>query len=190
MAEQIEKSISGGEKRMKRAVESLEREFAGVRTGRATPALLDTIKVDYYGTNLPINQLATISIPEARLMVIAPWDQGSLQAIERAIMTSDLGLTPHSDGKVIRLQIPTLTEERRKDLAKVVSKMAEEGKVGIRKVRREINDELDKLEKRENSGVSEDDVEAAKKRVQHLTEQYIEQVDHALERKVQEIMEE
>jgi ribosome recycling factor len=188
MAEQIEKSVGGGEKRMKRAVEGLERELSGVRTGRATPALLDTIKVEYYDTTLPINQLATVSIPEPRLMVIAPWDQQSIQAIERAIMTSDLGLTPHSDGKVIRLQIPALTEERRKDLAKMVSKMAEEGKVGIRKIRREVNDELDKLEK--HAGISEDEVEAAKKRVQHLTEHYIQQVDHVLERKVQEIMEE
>ncbi len=173
---------------MKGAVEHLEREFSGVRTGRATPALLDTIKVDYYGTSLPINQLATLSIPEPRLIVIAPWDQGSIQAIERAIMTSDLGLTPHSDGKVIRLSIPALTEERRKDLAKLVSKMAEEGKVGIRKVRRDVNEELEKLEK--NSGISEDELETAKKRVQHLTEQYIQQVDHVLGRKVQEIMEE
>jgi ribosome recycling factor len=188
MAEQVDKSITGGEKRMKGAVEHLEREFSGVRTGRATPALLDTIKVEYYNTQMPINQLATLSIPEPRLIVIAPWDQGSIQAIERAIMTSDLGLTPHSDGKVVRLSIPALTEERRKDLAKMVSKMAEEGKVKIRGIRRDINDELEKLEK--SSAISEDELETAKKRVQHLTEQYITHVDHALERKVQEIMEE
>ncbi len=188
MPETVEEIIAEAERKMDRTVEAVERELAGVRTGRATPALLDSVKVEYYGSQLPINQLATISIPEPRLMVIAPWDPSALAAIERAIMASDLGLTPQNDGKVIRLQIPPLTEERRKELAKVVSRMAEDGRVAIRNVRREANQQLDKLEK--SGGVSEDEVESAKERVQKLTDEHIERIDQLLERKVEEIMEE
>ncbi|MCX7600239.1 MAG: ribosome recycling factor [Armatimonadetes bacterium] len=184
----IEKIVQDAERHMKSSVTALERELATVRTGRASPALLDPVKVDYYGTTLPINQLATISVPEPRLLVIAPWDPSSLPAIERAIMGSDLGLNPQSDGKVIRLQIPPLTEERRRELAKLVTRMAEDGKVAIRNIRRDANEHLDKLEKA--GGVSEDEIEAAKKRVQQLTDKYVERVEEVLARKVQEIMEE
>lgn len=184
----IEKIVQDAERHMKSSVAVLERELATVRTGRASPALLDPVKVDYYGTTLPVNQLATISVPEPRLLVIAPWDTSSLPAIERAIMVSDLGLNPQSDGKVIRLQIPPLTEERRRELAKLVTRMAEDGKVAIRNIRRDANEHLDKLEKA--GGVSEDEIEAAKRRVQQLTDKYIEHVEEVLARKVQEIMEE
>lgn len=184
----IEKIVQDAERHMKSSVAALERELATVRTGRASPALLDPVKVDYYGTTLPVNQLATISVPEPRLLVIAPWDPSSLPAIERAIMVSDLGLNPQSDGKVIRLQIPPLTEERRRELAKLVTRMAEDGKVAIRNIRRDANEHLDKLEKA--GGVSEDEIEAAKRRVQQLTDKYIEHVEEVLARKVQEIMEE
>lgn len=187
MADTVEEILAEAERKMERSVEAVERELAGVRTGRATPALLEPIKVDYYGSQLPINQIATISIPEPRLMVIAPWDPNALSAIERAIMTSDLGLSPQNDGKVIRLQIPPLTEERRKELARLVSRMAEDGRVAIRNIRREANQNLDKLEKA--GGISEDDVETAKERVQELTDEHIKLIDEVLERKVEEIME-
>jgi ribosome recycling factor len=186
MAE-LEKIVEDAERRMKASVESLERELATIRTGRATPTLLDPIKVEYYGTSLPVVQMATVSVPEPRLLVIAPWDQSALQAIERAIMMSGLNLTPQSDGKVIRLQIPPLTEERRRELARLVTQKAEEGKVHVRNVRRDANEHLDKLEK--SGGVSEDEVEHGKKRVQQLTDKYIELVGEILDRKAKEIME-
>ncbi|MBC7288729.1 MAG: ribosome recycling factor [Armatimonadetes bacterium] len=183
----VQKVLEEAEQKMRRTVEAVERELAGVRTGRATPGLLEPIKVDYYGSQLPVNQLATVSIPEPRLMVIAPWDPGALQAIEKAIMSSELGIMPQSDGKVIRLSIPPLTEERRQELAKLVSRMAEDGRVAVRNVRRDANERLDKLE---NEGVSEDDIKAAKKKVQDLADKYIQKIDELLDRKVQEIMEE
>ncbi len=188
MIDPIQRVLDEAEQKMDKTVEAVERELAGVRTGRATPALLEPIKVDYYGSQLPINQVATISIPEPRLMVIAPWDPSALPAIEKAIMSSELGIMPQSDGKVIRLSIPPLTEERREELAKLVSRMAEDGRVAIRNIRREANERLDKLEKDE--GVPEDDIKAAKKKVQELTDKHIEKIDEILERKVQEIMEE
>lgn len=187
MSDLVQKVLEEAEQKMRRTVEAVERELAGVRTGRATPGLLEPIKVDYYGSQLPVNQLATVSIPEPRLMVIAPWDPGALQAIEKAIMSSELGIMPQSDGKVIRLSIPPLTEERRQELAKLVSRMAEDGRVAVRNVRRDANERLDKLE---NEGVSEDDIKAAKKKVQDLADKYIQKIDELLDRKVQEIMEE
>ncbi len=185
----IEDIIAEAERKMQKTVEAVERELATVRTGRATPALLEPVKVDYYGTQVPINQIASIAIPESRLIVITPWDPSALPAIEKAIMQSDLGLTPQNDGKVIRLAIPPLTEERRKELVKLVGRMAEDGRVAIRNIRREANERLEKLEK-SGEGVSEDEVEAAKKRVQELTDEYIEKIDELLERKTKEIMEE
>jgi len=184
----VDDVIAEAERKMQKTVEAVERELATVRTGRATPALLDPIKVDYYGTQVPLNQIASIAIPESRLIVITPWDPSALGAIEKAILQSDLGLTPQNDGKVIRLAIPPLTEERRKELVKLVGRMAEDGRVAIRNIRREANERLDKLEKGE--GVSEDEVDAAKKRVQELTDKYIEEIDKLLERKSEEIMEE
>ncbi|MDH7571216.1 MAG: ribosome recycling factor, partial [Armatimonadota bacterium] len=134
--------LEEAEEKMKKAVEATRREFNGIRTGRASPALLDRISVDAYNDHLPLNQVATISVPEPRLLVISPWDKSIIGPIERAIMKSDLGLNPNSDGNVIRLAIPPLTEERRRELTKLVHRKAEEGKVAIRNVRRDANDEL------------------------------------------------
>lgn len=183
----MDKVIRQTKEKMQRSIEAAEREFSTVRTGRATPALLDRVKVEYYGSEMPVNQVATVSVPEARQMVIAPWDKAVLPAIQKAIHASDLGLTPNNDGQVIRLEIPTLTEERRKELTKVVHTKAEEGKVAIRNLRREANDTLDKMEKQ--SQLSEDDVERGKKEIQKLTDEFIAKVDELTEKKVAEIME-
>jgi len=179
--------LEEAEEKMKKTVEATRREFNGIRTGRATPALLDRITVDVYGTQLPLNQVATISVPEARLLMISPWDKSTIPAIERSIMKSDLGLNPSSDGNVIRLAIPQLTEERRRDLTRVVHKKAEEGKVAIRNVRREANEELKKL--RKASDISEDEEKRAEERVQKLTDKYISEIDRIQEIKEQEVLE-
>jgi len=183
----VDKLTSETKDRMKHVLERLEHDFTTIRTGRASPALLDRLKITYFGSELPLNQLATVSVPEARLLVITPWDKGSLKAIEKAILTSDLNLTPSSDGNVIRLEIPALTEERRKELAKLVGQKAEEARVGVRNVRRDANAHLDKLEK--DHSISEDDAERGKKQIQEVTAELIKQVDHAAERKVGEVME-
>lgn len=183
----MDKAIAEGKQRMARTVERLEHEFATIRTGRASPAILDRLKVDYYGSELPVNQLATISVPEARLLIITPWDKGAIRPIEKAIMTSDLNLTPSSDGNVIRLEIPPLTEERRKELAKHVNQMAEDARVAIRNIRREVNAAIEKLEKA--GSVSEDDAEWGKKQVQDATDEAIQQIDKLASRKVAEVME-
>ncbi len=183
----MDRIITEARQRMQRSLEALEKEYAAIRTGRATPALLDNIRVDYYGTELPVNQLATVSVPESRLIVITPWDKSSLQAIEKAILTSDLGLTPTSDGSLIRIQIPSLTEERRQELAKAVNKQAEQGRVAVRNIRREANDTIDK--RKEGEGWSDDEVEAGKKDIQKLTDEFIVKVDELTEAKVAEIME-
>ncbi|MCL6519916.1 MAG: ribosome recycling factor [Armatimonadetes bacterium] len=175
------------EKKMIGAVEAAQREFATIRTGRANPALLERVTVDYYGTPMPVNQLATISVPEPRLLVIAPWDRNALPLIEKAIIKSDLGLTPVSDGHVIRLNIPVLTEERRKEMIKLLHKKAEEARVAVRNVRREANEELKKLEK--SGQASEDDVRRAQEHIQKLTDKYIEQIDRITEAKEAELME-
>ena len=179
--------LEEAEEKMKKTVEATRREFNGIRTGRATPALLDRITVDVYGTQLPLNQVATISVPEARLLMISPWDKSTIPAIERSIMKSDLGLNPSSDGNEIRLAIPQLTEERRRDLTRVVHKKAEEGKVAIRNVRREANEELKKL--RKASDISEDEEKRAEERVQKLTDKYISEIDRIQEIKEQEVLE-
>ena len=173
--------------KMDRAAEVLKNEFAGIRTGRANPALLDGIKVLSYGTMVPLNQIAGVSVPESRLLLIQPWDKGVLGEIEKAIMKSDLGLTPANDGKVIRLPIPTLTEERRHDLVKVVKKMAEESKVAVRNIRRESNDEIKKLEKEKH--ISEDESKTAHDKVQEMTDKHIAQLEDLLKKKEKEIME-
>jgi ribosome recycling factor len=183
----MDKVIRQTKEKMQRSIEAAEREFSAVRTGRATPALLDRVKVEYYGSEMPVNQVATVSVPEARQLVIAPWDKAVLPAIQKAIHASDLGLTPNNDGQVIRLEIPTLTEERRKELTKVVHTKAEEGKIAIRNLRRDANDTLDKMEKQ--SQLSEDDVERGKKEIQKLTDEFIAKVDELTEKKVAEIME-
>ncbi len=179
--------INEAEDRMKKAIEALKKEFATLRTGRATPALLDKIQVDYYGVPTPINQMAKIATPEPRMLVIEPWDKGVLSAIEKAIMKSDLGLTPNSDGNIIRLNIPQLTQERRTELVKVCKKKAEEDRVAIRNIRRDANEQLKDFEK--SGDISEDDNKRGQEEIQKLTDKYVKEVDHLLEVKEQEIME-
>lgn len=173
--------------RMDSAIETLKKEFASIRTGRASLALLDNIKVDYYGTLTPLQQLASLSIPDSRQIAIQPWEQKIISDIEKAIMKSDLGLTPTNDGKVIRINIPPLTEERRKQLVKVVKKNAEDAKIAIRNIRRDTNEGIKKLEKEKH--LSEDDTKKSLDEIQRLTDSYIKKVDEMLMHKEKEIME-
>jgi len=184
MEKEIKAKLSS---RMEGAIDSLRREFNAVRTGRASLALLDTISVEYYGAHTPLNQVAALAVPESRLITIQPWDQKLVPEIERAIMKSDLGLTPASDGRVIRLPIPPLTEERRKDLVKVVRKKAEEARVAVRNIRRDINEQVKKLEKEKH--ISEDEVKKTLEDVQKETDSYIKKIDEILQAKEKEIME-
>ena len=172
---------------MEKSLDSLKREFSKVRTGRASISLLDGIKVDYYGTQTPLNQLATLSVPEPRLITIQPWDATVIKEIEKAIQKSDLGLTPVNDGKIIRVSIPPLTEQRRVELVKVVKKMAENCKVSIRNHRRDINEEL-KLKKKDKEG-SEDEFFKGQKEVQDITDDYIKKCDDLTQVKEKEILE-
>jgi ribosome recycling factor len=172
---------------MHKSVETTHEHFNSVRTGRAAPALLDRIQVDYYGTSTPLKNLATINTPEPRMLTIQPFDPSSVKAIEKAIMESDLGLTPSNDGKMVRLPIPQLTEERRKDLVKIVRQMAEEGRVSVRNVRRDAIRHLEELVKK--GDVGDDDERAAEGRVQKLTDEHIAKIDELLKRKEAEIME-
>jgi ribosome recycling factor len=174
------------ETRMSGAVDSLSREIASVRTGRASTALLDGIRVDYYGTPTPLNQMASVSTPDARTILIQPWEPAQLKEIEKAIVKSDLGLTPANDGKVIRLTMPTPTEERRKQLVKNVHKMAEDARVGIRSIRREANDKLKQMAK--DRKVSEDDERRGHDQIQKTTDRFIGGVDEVLKKKEQEIL--
>ncbi|KMK77242.1 ribosome recycling factor [Alkalihalobacillus pseudalcaliphilus] len=179
--------LKNAESRMTKAIESLNRELAKLRAGRANPALLDRVTVEYYGAETPLNQLATISVPEARLLVIQPFDKSSISDVERAIMKADLGLTPSNDGSVIRIQIPPLTEERRKELVKLVKRSAEEAKVAIRNVRRDANDELKKAQK--DGEMTEDDLRRDTDTMQKLTDKTIEKVDAVAAQKEKEVME-
>lgn len=172
---------------MNKAISALEKSFGKVRTGRASLTLLDGIKVEYYSSPTPLNQLATLSIPDSRTILISPWDSSVIGNIEKAIQKSELGLMPMSDGKLIRINIPQLTEERRKDLVKVVRKMAEECKVHIRNARREANDQLKSLKK--DNEISEDDLFDHQNEVQKLTDKFIEKTDKLLNTKEKEIME-
>jgi len=172
---------------MENALEANAREISNIRTGRATISLLDGINVEYYGARSPINQVASISIPEARLMVIQPWDKSIIGEIERAILKADLGLNVNSDGNVIRITVPELTEERRKELAKHARRIAEEGKVTIRNIRRDANDSLKKMEK--SGDLPEDDSRREQSQVQDLTDEYIGKIDEMLQAKEKEIME-
>lgn len=172
---------------MEKVVTQLKKDYDRVRTGRATPALLDGIKVDYYGTPMPINQVANIAVPEPRLITIQPWDKGIMPEIEKAIQRSELGLTPMNDGKVIRIAIPPLTEERRRELVKVVKKMAEEKKVELRNHRREANETLKELKK--DKVITEDDLFRYQEEVQKITDSFVEKIDGLLEAKEKEIME-
>jgi ribosome recycling factor len=172
--------------RMNAALEALGREFATVRTGRASTSLLDAVRVDYYGTPTPVSQMASISTPDARTLVIQPWEAGQIGAIEKAIQKSDLGLTPVNDGKLIRLAMPTPTEERRKQLVKTIAKMAEDARVAVRNVRRESNDKLKAAAKKQKA--SEDEERRAHDQVQKTTDRFIAKVDELLKKKEQEIL--
>lgn len=173
------------EDRMKKAIEYLEGDYNGIRAGRANPHILDKLRVDYYGTPTPIQQVGNVTVPEARVIQIAPWEKSLIKTIEKAILTSDIGINPSNDGSVIRLVFPELTEERRKDLAKDVRKKAEEGKVAIRNIRRDGNDALKKLGK---TDVPEDEIKQLEEQLQKLTDKYIKEVDALMEKKSKEIM--
>ncbi len=183
----MDKIQQAGEEKMKKAVKALEDEFKTLRTGRASAALFENIRVDYYDQKLPINQVATISVPEARLVVIQPWDRTVLGEIEKAIMKSELSVNPSNDGKVIRISIPPLTEERRKDLVKVAKNMAEKARVSVRNIRREVNEEYKKQQK--ESEISEDQAKRGMDDVQKLTDQYVEKINAVLDSKEKEILE-
>ena len=172
--------------KMEKTISVLEQNLSEVRAGRANPAILNRVKIDYYGTPTPINQIAGISVPEARLIVIQPWDISVLKEIEKAILASDIGLNPNNDGKVIRLNFPELTEERRKELAKDIKKTAEESKVAIRAIRRDGLDEF--KAKQKNSEITEDELKNAETEIQKLTDKYIAEIDDILSRKEKEIM--
>ncbi len=173
--------------RMSRAIDALKKDFASIRTGRASLALLDGLMVNYYGTPTPLQQLASLSIPESRQIAIQPWDQKVISEVEKAVLKSDLGLTPMNDGKIIRMNIPTLTEERRKQLVKTVRKKAEEARVSIRNIRRDVNEEIRKLEKEKH--ISEDTAKKSQEEIQKLTDSFISKVDDVLTNKEKEIME-
>lgn len=179
--------LSDAEIRMKKSLSVLQSDYSAVRAGRANPAVLDKIRVDYYGTPTPINQLAAVAVSEARILTIQPWDISLCKAVQRAIETSDLGINPQSDGKIIRLTFPPLSEERRRDLAKEISKMAEECKVAIRSIRRDMIEKL--KEEKKNSELSEDDLKHAEKKAQDLTDKYCKEADQAFETKKKELME-
>jgi ribosome recycling factor len=183
----MQETLKKSEQEMKRTTEAMLKEFNGVRTGRASVALLDGIQVDYHGVPTPLNRLANLGTPERRLITIQPWEPSMIGAIEKAILKSDLGINPTNDGKLIRLAIPALTEERRKELVKVVRKMAEEGRVAIRNIRRDANEALKKQEKAKQ--LSEDNVRKGMDQIQDLTNRMIRGLDELLEKKEKEIME-
>lgn len=183
----IEDIVKKAESKMEKAVEATAHEFTGLRTGRASAVIVEKLPVDYYGTKTPLQQIASFSVPEPQLLVIQPWDKNAISAIEKAIMQSDLGLTPTNDGNLIRVPFPPLSEERRKELVKVAKKMAEEGRVAIRNIRRDANEHLKGLEKEHE--ISEDELKRAQQKVDDLTKRYIEEIDKLLSHKEQEIME-
>ncbi|PLS16707.1 ribosome recycling factor [Bacillus sp. M6-12] len=180
-------TVANTKDRMEKAIQAYTRELASIRAGRANASLLDRVTVDYYGAPTPINQLAGVSVPEARMLVIQPYDKTILGEIEKAILKSDLGLNPSNDGSVIRIIIPALTEERRKDLVKLVKKEAEEAKVAVRNIRRDGNDDLKKLEK--NGEITEDDLRGYSDDIQKMTDQYISRIDDITKDKEKEILE-
>jgi ribosome recycling factor len=183
----IKDVIKDTDQHMDKSIKALANEFASVRTGRASTTLLDKITVDYYGTETPLNQIASVSAPEPQLLVIQPYDKGAMSGIEKAIQASDLGLTPNNDGTVIRLPFPPLTEERRKELVKVCKQYAEEARVAIRNIRRDSNEKLKKMEK--DHDIGQDDFHRAEDEIQKLTDAHVKTIDEALARKEEEIME-
>jgi len=182
----IDELLKDAEKRMKKAVDVLKGEFAGLRTGRASTVLVEDIKVDYYGSMMTIKQVAQLSVPESNQIVIQPWDVSVVPNIEKAIRDSDLGVQPQRDGNVIRVILPPLTEERRKELVKKAGKLAEQARIAIRNIRHEIMKELDKLKK--EGGFSEDDIKRAKDELQKITDKYVKAVDELLSKKEEEIL--
>jgi ribosome recycling factor len=183
----IKEAVLDAEKRMHSAIQSLEDDLSGVRTGRASPALIEKLHVEYYGSPVPLMQLATISVPEPRQLLVKPFDAGSIKDIEKAIQSSDLGITPISDGKVIRLNLPALTEERRRELSKYVNNRLEEARIAVRNVRRDSNKDLREFE--EAKLISEDDLKTGEEDIQKLTDKIIEEINEIGKRKDQEIME-
>ncbi|MFO7171531.1 MAG: ribosome recycling factor [Bacillota bacterium] len=183
----VRETIRQAEEKMKKSVEIFRRDLASIKAGRATPALLDKVQVEAYGTVMPISQVATITAPDPRTLVIDPWDKSNMKAIEKAILNSDLGLNPNNDGKVIRLILPPLTEERRKELVKMIHKRAEEERVVIRNIRRDANEEIRKAEKAKT--ITEDESRRGQEEIQKLTDKYIKEVDQILAAKEKEILE-
>ena len=175
------------DKKMTKTLNVLQTEFAAIRAGRANPAVLDRVTVDYYGTPTPINQMAAISVSEARILVIQPWDKSTLKSIEKAIQTSDIGINPANDGNVIRITFPPLTEERRKELCKQVAKLAEDAKVAVRSIRRDANEKYKTMKK--NSEITEDDLKAYEADIQKLTDKYCKDIDDLAAKKEKEILE-
>ena len=183
----INKLMAEAEERMKKAVESTRRELATIRSGKASPALLDTVRVEAYGQVVPLQQVGSVSAPEARLLVVQPWDKALVKAVSRAIQQSDLGLNPTDDGSVIRVPIPQLTEERRKDLVKLIAKLTEEGRVHVRQVRHDINNNL--KHQQHDHDIPEDDAKRLVAEVQKLTDRYVATLDEILKKKTAEVME-
>ena len=183
----MDRLIANATADMKKTVDVVKKDIAAFRTGRASTALVENLEVEYYGTTVPINQIASIQVIDTRLLGITPWDKNALSAIEKAIMTSELGLMPTNDGNIIRLEIPSLTEERRTELSRQVKQRLEEGRVAIRNIRRSANDGIDKMEKAE--GLSEDEVRVGKQEVQEATDEHIEMIEEAAEAKIEEIKE-
>ena len=183
----MDKHVTDCKNRMQKSIDSLEKDFSKLRTGRASTALVDGIKVEYYGTPTPLNQVASVSIPDSRTISISPWDRNAFNSIEKAIMKSDLGLTPINDGRAIRINIPPLTEERRRDLVKMAKKYTEEAKVAIRNVRWDVNESLKKLQSAKE--LSEDDLHKAQEEVQKVTDGFVKKTDAVFAEKEKEIME-
>ncbi len=183
----VDQALIQAEQRMQGAVRTMEEDMGAIRTGRASPAIVEGLEVEYYGTATPLQQLANISAPEPRLITIKPFDPGSLENIERAILASDLGLTPNNDGKLIRLNIPPLTEERRHELVKVVRSRAEEARVAVRNVRRDIQNQL--REQQRDNEMSEDELHRSEQKLQDITDRYIESINEISERKEKEVLE-
>lgn len=183
----MEKVFAAAEEKMGKTVSVLSAEYAAIRAGRANASVLDKIKVDYYGTPTPINQMAAVSVAEARILTIQPWDTSTLHAIEKAIQTSDIGINPQNDGRIIRLVFPQLTEERRKELCKDVKNMAEDARIAVRSIRRDCIDKVKKMEKA--SEITEDDLKIAEKKIQDKTDKYIKDIDKLSAEKEKDIME-
>ncbi len=183
----MEKVFAMAEEKMGKTVSALSAEYSSMRAGRANASVLDKIRVDYYGTPTPINQMAAVSVAEARILTIQPWDTSTLRAIEKAIQSSEIGINPQNDGRIIRLVFPQITEERRKELCKDVKKLAEDSRVSVRSTRRDCIDKVKKMEKA--SEITEDDLKNAEKKIQDLTDKYIKQIDKAAEEKEKDVME-